>query len=76
MKDNHSNLFISCNHVIKVQRKGIRRGSDVMCAECWSIFESLNRQYGDNIPIEKLSFAVSVCKNCLKETIEKYKGLN
>ena len=76
MKDNHSNLVIACKHVANSQRKGIKRGSDVMCAECWSVLESLHRQYGENIPIEKLDFAISVCKVCLNNAIKKYKGLN
>jgi len=71
-KENEDNLCVCCVHIKNKNRKFQFRGNDVMCNECWKMFDLLNWQFRGNIPADDFmhvmgKYILTSCKECVME---------
>ena len=66
-----NNLIISCKHIINKEREGLWSPDMevILCKSCWNKIHKLENKYQDNIPIEKLDFVASYCKDCINKIL-------
>jgi hypothetical protein len=70
-KHNQEKLCICCIHI----KRGFPfhfRGKDVLCNECWKIYDLLNFQYNGNIPNDVFmnimgKYIITSCEDCILE---------
>ena len=67
------NLIIACKHIINKEREGFWSPDleVILCKSCWDKIHKLEDKYGGDIPIEKLDFVASYCKDCMNKILAK-----
>jgi len=66
------NLIIACEHIINKKRKGLWSSDKevILCKFCWDKINKLEKKYKNHIPISKLDFVASYCKNCINKVLK------
>jgi len=67
------NLIIACKHIINKTREGLWSLDQevLLCKSCWAKINKLEEKYQGNIPIEKLDFVASYCRDCINKITGK-----
>ena len=67
------NLIIACKHIIKREREGLWSPDRevIMCSSCWNKIGELENKHKGDIPIEKLYFVASYCRDCISKILDK-----
>jgi hypothetical protein len=66
-----NNLIIACKHIISKKKKGLWSLDEevLLCESCWDKIHKLEEKYQGNIPIKKLDFVASYCRDCINKII-------